>query len=83
MCLNETYSEVRVCKPLSDMFPVKNTLKQGYSLLPMIFKFAWEYAIRRVQAHQEDLYLNITHELVVYADDVNILDRSVHTIQKT
>jgi len=29
MCLNETYSRVRVDKYLSDVFPIKNILKQG------------------------------------------------------
>jgi hypothetical protein len=28
------------------------------------------------------LKLNGTHELVVYADDVNILGRSVHSVKK-
>ena len=34
MCLNETYSRVRVGKNLSDVFPVRNGLKQGDALLP-------------------------------------------------
>jgi len=29
MCLNETYSTVWVGKHLSDMFPIRNGLKQG------------------------------------------------------
>ena len=29
MCLNETCSKVQVGKRLSDMFPIKNGLKQG------------------------------------------------------
>jgi hypothetical protein len=32
MCLNETYSEVRVGKLLSDKFPIQEDLKQGDAL---------------------------------------------------
>jgi hypothetical protein len=39
MCLNETYSRVRVGKFLSDKFPVQNGLKQDV-LSPLLFNFA-------------------------------------------
>ena len=64
------------------MFPIRNGLKQGDALLPFIFNFALEYAIRRVQVNQDGLKLNVTNQLLAYADDVNILGGSVDTVKK-
>jgi hypothetical protein len=50
ICLDETCSTVRVSMHLCDMFPIKTGLKQGDALLPLLFNFALEYAIRRFQA---------------------------------
>jgi hypothetical protein len=68
---------------LSNTFPIKNGLKQGDALSPLLFNFAFDYAIRRVQANQESLILNCTHQLLVDADDVNILGGSLHAIKNT
>jgi len=38
-----------------------------------IFNFALEYTIRRVQVNQDGLKLNGTHQLLAYADDINVL----------
>jgi len=64
------------------MFPIRNGLKQGDALSPLLFNFALEYAIRRVQVNQDGLKLNGTHQLLVYVASVNILGGSVHSINK-
>jgi hypothetical protein len=74
LCLTESYSRVRVGKNLSDMSPIRNGLKQGDSLSPLLFNFALEYAIGRVQVIQDDLKLNDTYH--------QLLGQSVHTIKE-
>jgi len=67
MCRNETYSRVCVGKHLSDMFPIKNGLKQEDTLSPVLFNFVLEHAIRRVRVNLDDI---VTHQLLVYADGI-------------
>jgi hypothetical protein len=48
MCLNKTYSKVRIGKHLSDTFPIQNGLQQGDASLPLLLNFVLEYFIRKV-----------------------------------
>jgi hypothetical protein len=48
----------------------------------LLFNFTLEHTIRKVQEKQVGLKLNGTHQLLAYADDVNLLGDNIDTINK-
>jgi retron-type reverse transcriptase len=61
----------------------ENGLKQGDVLSPLLCNFALEYAIRKFQENQVGQKLNGTHQLLAYADDVNLLDGNIQSVQSS
>jgi hypothetical protein len=80
--LNVTYSKVCIDKYFSDRFTIQNGLKQGDALPPLLFNFVSEYAIRKAQENHIGLKLSGTHQLLGYADDVNLLGDKIHIVMK-
>jgi hypothetical protein len=67
---------------LCDNFPTQSCLTQEDALSPLIFNFALEYAIRKAQENQVGLKLCGTCQLLVHADNVNLLQDNIDTTKK-
>jgi hypothetical protein len=75
------YSKVRIGKHVCDSFPIQNGLKQDDDLLPLLFNFGLQYANWKVQENEVRLKFNGTNQLLVCADDVNLLSDDIDTIR--
>jgi hypothetical protein len=63
------------------MFHIRNGWKEIRCSVGIAFQLSLEYAIRSVQVNRDGWNLKGTHQLLVYADDVNIMGGSVHTMK--
>ena len=63
-------------------FLIENGLKQGDALSLLLFNFALEYAIRKVQETTLGLDKNDIHQVLAYADDVNLIGDDIRAIER-
>jgi hypothetical protein len=62
------------------MFHIKNGLNKGDALSSLLSNNALEYAIRKVKANHKLLKFKGTHQVIIYAHDINLQGQSIHTI---
>jgi hypothetical protein len=55
----------------------------SWCFITAALNFTLRYAITKVQRNQEGLKLNLTHELLVYVNDVTLLGGNIDIIQKS
>jgi hypothetical protein len=67
---------------LSNACPIRNSLKVGDALSPLVFNFTLEFHIRKIQENKEGLEPNGTHKLLINANDVNLLGENINITKK-
>jgi Reverse transcriptase (RNA-dependent DNA polymerase). len=73
---------VRIDNYLSSSFSIEDGLKQGDALSPIISNFALEYAIKKKQETRMGLDMNGIHQILTYADDINLIEDDIRTIER-
>ena len=61
-------------------FPI--SLIEGDALSPLVFNFALEYAIRKVQETRLGQDMNGTHQILAYVDDVKLISDDIRKKKK-
>jgi hypothetical protein len=79
---HEMCAEVHIGNNLSHNFPIQNGPKQGDAFLTLLLNFAVVYTIKKVKVNQVGLKINGTYQLLVYADDMNLLRENIDTLKK-
>ena len=67
---------------MSSSFPIENGLKRVDFLSPLLFNFALQYAIRKVQENRLGLDMNGTHQVLAYGNDVNLICDDIRAIER-
>jgi hypothetical protein len=83
MCLNETfflYCKVRIGKYLFDNFAIQKVSNK--EMLHQCFSNSFYNMPLRMPKNQVGLKLNGTHELLIYADDVNLLGDNIDAMER-
>ena len=63
-------------------FHIHNGLRQGDALSPLLFNFALEYVVKKLEETREGLSLNGQIQMLSYADDIDIIGDNKETVEK-
>ena len=60
----------------------RRIIRINFCYFGRIFNFALEYAIRKVQQTNLGQDMNGTHQILAYADDVNLIGDDIRTMER-
>lgn len=85
MCVGGSNSKVRIGRDFSEVLDIKDGLKQGDALSPLLFNVALEYVSRKakIQPPAAMYHHNGPSLLLAFADDVDIVGNSTVDIKTT
>ncbi|XP_073814500.1 uncharacterized protein [Musca autumnalis] len=83
MTLTETRSSVKIGKNLSEEFTTKRGFRQGDGLSCDLFNILLEKVIRDAKVKRNGTIYTNSHMLLAYADDIDIMGRSVKEVTDT
>jgi hypothetical protein len=81
--MKETKAQVRIQGQLTEEFEVKQGIKQGNGLAPILFNVELEYIIRKLTVSTNSTLLYKSVQVVGYADDINIMARTFKAAKET
>ena len=80
--MENTKSQVRIQSDLSDSIITKKGLRQGDSLVCLLFNSALEKAVRNAGMQTSGTIFYKSVQLLTYADDIDIIARSRATLKE-
>lgn len=75
--------QVKIQNKLTDNFVTDIGLRQGDGLAPILFNLVLEKVIREMKIHSAGTIATKSYQIVGYADDMNIVGRTVSDVKET
>ena len=75
------YASEYMNKIYQESIPIIRKNEYHNDLTDLLFNFALEYAIRKEQETNLGLDMNGTHQVLAYADNVNLIGDDIRTIE--
>jgi hypothetical protein len=81
--MDNTVAEVKVQTEMTELFEIRDGLKQGDGLAPLQFTIAVEYVVRKVKVDENTTLQYKLRQIVGYADDICLTNMMKEVMMQT